>query len=240
MGSVIKTGLEWVAAFLLLAPLLYSTVIGYDHWWWRQWGRVSLLPFPSRFSVRFPIWGWYLVSWMVILYAVFRAAGQGGNFALLTLLVAIVETGYALLRRRNARRPPPETFPFAIIVFGLWHNALLEELLFRGLPLVGAKLVRAEDWTLWPFAYVLGTSSIFGMYHSWQIGPGRFCDTTLFGGVLALAALRYGLPAAILLHLIHNVLAMPTPASERSAPWWRNHWIYLALLAAVAALGEYR
>ncbi|MFZ5823910.1 MAG: CPBP family intramembrane glutamic endopeptidase [Bacillota bacterium] len=228
------SGLVWVAVVVVLPPLVNATLAGYDSKWWRQWGRVDLLPFPSPLFLFSPLWAWHLGCWICVAAALF-AAVQSGSIASLVVLAAAVELLYAVIAPRGTEVPPPESFPYPVLVFGLWHNALMEELLFRGLPLFIAGLSGASNWAPWPLLYIASTALLFGLYHRWQIGPRRLVDTTAFGAVLGFVTLQYGLLSAILLHLLHNSLTMPTPPPGRVQRWWHRR-VYLIFLATAAIL----
>jgi hypothetical protein len=207
--------------------------LSYDRRWWWSLSEIDLLPFPARWTLRSPVGAWCLLFWSAALAAVASAAAQG-TAAHLALIVAGVEGIYALLHLGRKTAPLDPSFPGSILAFGLWHNAVLEELIFRGIPLVVGAVTGLSAHPFWPYLYIGGTALAFGVHHRRMGQPERFYDTTLFGALLAAVALRYGLPAAILLHSIHNARSLPLGHADPSLCLWRlNRHLYVAALTLV-------
>lgn len=225
--------LAGVAGLLFLLPLLYGLRMSYAHELWWGWYRIELTPFPSPLATRSPIGGWMAACLVMVGIALVQAFQQG-TMPLLAGIFVAVEVAYALLFYRGSRPQAPDSETFPVLTFGLWHNGLLEELWFRGLWLL---VFRWLGWTssfaMWCF--ILSTAILFGLYHFWRVSPIRALDTTAFGVVLGYVTWQYGLPAAVLLHLAHNALAVPLYHQQESAPlWWRNRRLLLAGLTVVA------
>jgi hypothetical protein len=215
-----NSSLELIAAGLLVIPLLRLTRIGYDPQWWWRWSEVQLTPFSLSWKIRAPLAVWYALFWAATSAAVISASARG-SAAVLAAVTASIEAGYALLAWRRRRRPLDPSFPESIIAFGLWHNALLEELFFRGLLLLVAALVGLSSAPFWPYLYIPVTSFAFGLYHG-RSQPKRLYDTTILGAILAFLALHYGLLAAILVHSVHNACALPLGQRDPSLRVWRR------------------
>ncbi len=221
---------------LFLVPLLRLTQLTYDRRWWWSPSEIDLLPFPAPWTLRSSVAAWCLAFWCAALSAAVTAV-MSGNAATLAMIVAGVEGLYALLYwgRRTASLDP--SFPVSIIAFGLWHNAVLEELIFRGLPLLVGAVTGLSLLTFWPYVYVPATALAFGLHHHRMGRTSRFYDTTLFGGLLAIVALHYGLTAAILLHSIHNARSLPLGHADPSLRTWRlSRSLYVAALTLVGLL----
>jgi len=226
---------EGLAVAVLAIPLLRLTRVGYDPVWW-QWSLMDLMPFPSPWSIRSPLWAWYLLFWVLSICALGMAASRG-SAATLAVVVAALEGGYALMNKRRKSAPVDPSFPRSILAFGLWHNALLEELIFRGLPLLVGVATGLSARSAWPYIYVCFTALLFGLYHLKRNRPVRFYDTAVFGVLLALVVLHYGLLPAVLVHSIHNALSIPLGHTHLSLRTWRrNRWLYVASLSLVAFL----
>jgi hypothetical protein len=232
----LKYLVEGIAVAVLAIPLLRLTRVAYDPVWW-QWSEQDVLPFPSPWSIRSPLWAWYLLFWLLSISALSLTASRGST-ATLAIVVAALEAAYALVNRGRKSAVDPR-FPKAILAYALWHNAVLEELLFRGLPLLVGIAVGLSKRSFWPYVYIGVTAVAFGLYHLKRNRnrPQRFYDTTIFGLVLAWVVLQYGFLAAVLVHSIHNALSIPLGHTDVSLHTWRrNRWLYVASLMLIAFL----
>lgn len=227
---------EAMALLLLLLPLVRLTQFsrGPD---WSSCHEINVLPFPdSKWALRSPLWVWHILFWAVALCALTNASARGQT-AHLALISAAVEGGYGLLHLRRRMSPLDPSFPQWILAFGLWHNALTEECIFRGLPYLVIALLSFSNQAVWRGAYVCTTALTFGFYHYCVGCRSRVYDTTVFGAVLGAVTLRYGFAAAILLHSIHNARSLPLGHSEPSLRRWRrNRWLHVAGLTSVGLL----
>lgn len=224
------------AAVLLLLPLMRLTQIVYDRTWFWSLSDIDLLPFPTRWSLRSPLWAWVLLFWAVALHAVISAVAHG-NAGKLAMIGAGVEVFYGLLARRRRIAPLDPSFPGSVLAFALWHNAFLEELIFRGIPLLVGLGAGLSTKAFWPYVYIPVTAIAFGVYHYRMGRRARVFDTTLFGALLGFVALRYGFSAAILLHIMHNARSMPLGHSDPSLRLWRrNRHLHVAGLTIVGLL----
>ena len=221
---------------LLLVPLLRLMQLTYDRRWWWSPSEIDLLPFPAPWTLRSSVAVWTLGFCCAALTAAATAVMRG-NAATLATIVAGVEGLYTLLHWKRKTAPLESSFPVSIIAFGLWHNAVLEELIFRGLPLLVGAVTGLSTLTFWPQVYVMATALAFGLHHHRLGRAGRFYDTTLFGAVLAIVALHLGLTAAILLHSIHNARSLPLGHGAPSLWMWRlGRSLYVAALTLVGLL----
>jgi membrane protease YdiL (CAAX protease family) len=85
---------------------------------------------------------------------------------------------------------------------------------------------------------VATTAVAFGLYHFCLGKRARAADTTVFGAALGVVALRFGLPAAMLMHSIHNSSSVPLGETAETLPTWRQRRIaYVAALAAAGVCG---
>lgn len=227
--------LEWILFVWLLVPFISSNFLGISFSFLKIWGKVDILPFPSKLSLYSPIWGWLLLCWIFIMTALYKAVTAEFILTLATIVI-IVEVGYVLFYR-SAATGGPEEKEMSLTHFGLWHNALTEEFVFRGLPLLTWFLLGIDDSAFWMYTYILGTSLLFGAYHWWRVHPIRFIDTTLFGILLAICVWNYGMIIAIFVHVFHNVLAVPSVhRSHQVMIWWRYRKYYLILLTVAVMI----
>lgn len=225
--------LEWILFFLLLIPLIGSHFLGVAHTFQQIWGKIGIIPFPSRIAIYSPIWSWFLLCWVLILIALVKGLSTSSIVVLATMAV-LVEVGYALRFRKSALPDGLESDEMSLTHFGLWHNALTEEMLFRGLPLFFMLLLGLGSSSFWVSIYIVGTSLLFGVYHWWRVHPSRFIDTTLFGVLLAFCAWKYSIAVAVFLHLFHNSLSVPiVQSSERIRIWWQYRNRYLLFLSMI-------
>ena len=227
---------DLAAATLLLMPLLRLMQLTYDRRWWWSRSEIDLLPFPAPWTLRSPVGAWCLLFSSVALTAVVSAA-LAGTVATLAVIVAGIEGCYVLLHWGRKTTPLDPSFPDSILAFGLWHNAVLEEVIFRGIPLLAGAVTGLSAYRFWPYLYCSGTALAFGFHHHRMGRRDRFYDTTLFGALLAAVALRFGLSAAILLHSIHNARSLPLGYGDASLWRWRlNRHLYVAALTLVGLL----
>jgi len=224
---------------LLLLPLLQLCRAGYDgRLWWRV-STTDLLPVASPLTVSVPISAWYAAFFAVSGYAAVAALANG-HIVHLALIIVAVEAGYGIWRRGRKPAPLGASAPTAVIAFALGQNALSEELLFRGVPLLFAWIGGFEDEPIWQYIFVVASASAFGVYHCRTSGRARLYDTTLYGAVLAWVAVWSGVASAILLHLTHNALAVPLNQTAATMPAWlrqRRIWLVAVFLLAGARLG---
>ncbi|WP_235615590.1 CPBP family intramembrane glutamic endopeptidase [Brevibacillus reuszeri] len=117
-----------------------------------------------------------------------------------------------------------------LLIFATWHNPVWEELVFRGIPLAFLLLVYRKT----PFPtgaiwfYLLIPSIVFAIYHVPGHGMGTLLESFLIGILWALAALRWGLIAPIILHIFADAMQVPTLAKMKNMPlaeipWLVNH-----------------
>ncbi|MDR0268160.1 type II CAAX prenyl endopeptidase Rce1 family protein [Paenibacillus sp.] len=225
--------LYFAAIAFFTAPLLLSTYIGYNKEWWTLWGKVDILPFPAPFSLFSPIWGWYLLCWAMIAGAI---VFNPTPIVPLIPLVVLLELGYLLFYPSPASQEAPAAEEVPMTVFSIWHNSLTEELVFRGLPLL------AMDWmglhhnkaAFWGFAVI--TSMAFGVYHWCRIHIRRLPDTFICGLIYAFTAWHYGIIFTFILHLIHNILAVPMANNKWTLSKWRQGRFWYLVLALLFSL----
>jgi hypothetical protein len=228
--------LDLIASLLLLLPLLTLTRAGYQRGWWRRC-ETDLFPFPTHWVARMPLVAWYLALWMIAVFALTYAVLRE-YIAVLALTAGMVEVGYGLLRAGKPIAPLKANIDTSVVAFALGHNALTEELIFRG-PLWLAALA-LSDGSAWRYGLIVMSALAFGLYHRQFSGPSRWYDTTAFGCVLGAVAIWHGLSSATLVHLVHNGLAIPFGQTDESIFLWRRRrtlYITGLMIVAVARLG---
>jgi len=234
--GLLRQLLDAVAAILLLLPLLALTRAGYDRQLWSRRTETNILPFAAPWTVRVPLAVWYLAFWTAALFAAGRAASQG-RAAYLGMAFVLVEAAYYLARLGRKIEPlsPASTL---VVAFALGHNALTEELIFRGVPLGLAAIGGFSESRLWQYGFVAASAVAFGIYHRLVNGRSRFYDTALFGCVLAAVAVWDNVASAILVHFTHNALSVPLRQSPETMARWRLvRLLYLIGLCVVACAG---
>jgi hypothetical protein len=230
--------LRWLidvtACLLLLQPLLVLTRAGYDReTWWRR-SETDIFPFPTPWIIRVPVALWYLAFWAVALWALISDLSRG-RAAWLGLTVGLVEVAYGLLQRGRRMRPLSAEAQPAVVAFALGHNALTEEVLFRGAPLWIAAAGGFSDVVTWQVAFVPLSGLAFGLYHRLVGRASRVPDTTVFGCLLGAVAVWYGVSSAVVVHIIHNALAIPFGQTDGSMQrWQRMRLLYVISLFAIA------
>jgi hypothetical protein len=234
-GESLPWLLDAIACLLLLLPLLALTRAGYDARLWWQSSETDVFPFPTPWTVRVPVSLWYLAFWMVALCALTFAVSRGWA-AYLALMVGLVEAGYGLLRAGRTISPLSANVHSSVVSFALGHNALTEEVIFRGAPLWVAAIGGFSGYLAWQYGFVLASGLAFGVYHRQVNRHSRLYDTTVFGCVLGAVALWNGVSSAILVHMIHNTLAIPLfGQTQESMPRWRYiRALYVTSLFMVA------
>jgi len=225
--------IDAIACLLLLRPLLTLTRAGYDRQsWWRRI-ETDVFPFPTRWTVRVPVALWYLAFWVVAFWALISALSRG-RAAYLAFTVGLVEAGYGLLWAGRKMRPLSAEIQPSVVSFALGHNALTEEVLFRGAPLWIAAVGGFWGVAAWQDAFVLLTGLAFGFYHRLVGRASRFYDTTVFGCLLGTVAVWNGVSSAVLVHTVHNALAIPFGQTDGSLTrWQRNRTLYVVSLFTV-------
>jgi hypothetical protein len=95
-------------------------------------------------------------------------------------------------------------------IFGLWHNPVWEEIVFRGIPLLillGIEKFITKKRTLAAvLLYFIIPSVIFGFYHIPGHGLIRFFDTLVVSLGFAWMALRYSFFAPLVMHYIADAM----------------------------------
>ena len=135
------------------------------------------------------------------------------------------------------------------LIFSSWQNPLWEEVVFRGLPLLVAVILRNKNktmpaWVRW--AYVILPNIVFAIYHVPRHGPSRLADTFVLGCAFSWMALRYSFFAPLIMHyvldamLVMSLIKIPNiPAEEiswlvQNGGWINSSWS-LAVLGAMGA-----
>ncbi len=107
---------------------------------------------------------------------------------------------------------PRSRWEWVGVLLALWPAALLEELLFRALPLAGLAWLIAPRWLLWPL------SVGFGLLH-WPQGSWGVLGATLAGVVFGLLFLFTGsLWVPLAAHYILNVTQLLLAQATRTQP----------------------
>jgi hypothetical protein len=136
------------------------------------------------------------------------------------------------------------------LILALWHNPIWEELVFRGVPLLGYALIvkgrpHAEKAARW--CYFLVPSLVFAAYHLPGHGYSRITDTFLLSLVFAWLALKYSFWSVVVLHYVFDALMVLSLGKLTNIPtaevrWLADHFgvlntaFSLAALAALAVL----
>jgi len=95
-------------------------------------------------------------------------------------------------------------------IFGLWHNPVWEEIVFRGIPLLILlgieKYIVKKRTDTGVLLYFIIPSVVFGFYHIPGHGLIRFFDTLVISTGFAWMALRYTFFAPLVMHYIADAM----------------------------------
>ena len=114
------------------------------------------------------------------------------------------------------------------IILSLWHNPIWEEVVFRGIPLLGLAILvkrwpgarRAGTW-----CYFLVPSLVMAAYHVPGHGYARLADSFVLSLVFASIALRYGFCAVMVLHYIFDALMVLSLGKLKNIPTGEVQWL---------------
>jgi Type II CAAX prenyl endopeptidase Rce1-like len=93
-------------------------------------------------------------------------------------------------------------------IFAQWHNPLWEELVFRGLPLLGYVWLVKRKPAAAKWCYFIVPALAMAAYHVPGHGYSRIVDTFLLSVVFAWLALRYSLWSVIVLHCVFDAVSV--------------------------------
>jgi hypothetical protein len=133
-------------------------------------------------------------------------------------------------------------------ILSLWHNPIWEEVVFRGIPLLGYTLLvklRPGAMRAGRLCYFLVPSLVFAAYHVPGHGYSRITDTLVLALAFAWIALRYSFWSVVVLHCIFDALLVLSLGKLKNIPtgeiqWLADHFgalnstFSLAVLAALA------
>lgn len=245
-----------IAAFLFFAPLV--VLVG-QFWTSGFLGRsvpVPLLFWPGvhwHWAVVMP--GWLAMGIIAVCYLsgiewLIRKRTLGivavCGFGIMALSVVLQKWTVALSGWTEQQSPWDLAGKVDLSLYSSAQNALWEELVFRGVPLL-ILLYILKKWPLsasWSkLAYLLVPSVLFAAYHVPNHGPVRILNTFVFGVCLAWMALRYGLLASVLVHLFGNVQRVwhlgtlpDIPASEIAWIVRNDAWLQIVQTGLTVAL----
>jgi len=115
------------------------------------------------------------------------------------------------------------------LIFALWHNPVWEEIVFRIVPLAIVVLVWGKNRERIPklakWAYLIIPSVIFAAYHIPGHGLHRLADTFVIGFALAWVAFRYGVLEVVVLHLISDIMMLPSLVRMKGVPLDEIPWL---------------
>lgn len=232
--------MKCIFALLIMIPLLISTYVGYNRDLWRVVGGVDLLPFPTPLSVYSPVWAWHGLFWGAVFIGIVFSFMRD-DLLILLIMILLTKGGYFLLGKvvPFSKTPPSvQESEVPLTTFGIWHNAFIEEMLFRGFPFLVIYVLGISHHIWVIVLYALVTSLLFGLYHFWRVHPIRFFDTFLFGLLLAFLTWKYGIASAFIVHTVHNILSVPMNTRVVSdKTWWHGRKLYLLITTVVTIIG---
>ncbi|GED67446.1 hypothetical protein BRE01_11480 [Brevibacillus reuszeri] len=228
-----------VLSILLLLPLIATWGQFITSGFLSESIKVSLLFWPQstwRFFVQIPGWlifGTFTLLYLAGMYSLIRRKKLGEAFLIVLAGFILAKTGGFLFQAitgwvsTNQMNPNDLVGKANLLVFATWHNPIWEEVVFRGIPLALLMVVyrKAPFPTGAKWLYLIVPSIIFAIYHVPGHGVGTVFESFLIGVLWALAALRWGLLAPIILHIFADAMQVPLLAQMKNMPLAEIPWL---------------